>query len=105
MPGIAHTSLRLTSLRYSAVPRSANAYVPPGARKNATSGTATPSSQPTPGPAVPPGATKPTTEEAAKSSEAAGLASTPGTVAGSTPAQTKVCIERLYDFLSELIAA
>jgi hypothetical protein len=78
---------RLTSLRYSAVVRGANAYVPPGARKNATtSGTATPSSQPTPGPAAPPVAPKPAAEEAAKASEAAPPSPAPGTVTGSMPA-------------------
>jgi hypothetical protein len=84
----------LTPPRYSAVVRGANAYVPPGARKNATSGTATPSSQPTPGPA--PVAPKPASEEAAPSAPA------PGTVAGSTPAPAKVCIECLCGLSPEL---
>jgi hypothetical protein len=80
----------LTSLRYSAVVRGVNAYVPPGARKNATtSGTATPSSQPTPGPAAPAAAP---TEEVAKAMEATPPAPAQGTVMGGTPAPAKVRI-------------
>lgn len=91
--------VRLTSLRYSAVVRGANAYVPPGARRNATtSGTATPSTQPTPGPSAPAVAPKPAAEEGAKAEEVAPPSPAPGTVIASTPAPAKVCIEYIYGF-------
>ena len=92
----------LTPLRYSAVVRGANAYVPPGARRNATtSGTTTPSSQPTAGPA-PPVAPKPAASEAAKASDAAPSSPAPGGVTGSTPAPAKVRSEGIYGLVSEL---